>query len=152
MEKLMDKAKELLQLNLAATLADIDAGQGITTPDIPAANYYTTDLATRPNFPSCTIFSRRGVPRDQDMTVEEWQYTLEIEIYHTDIDQENLMRMSIRYAEAVKRILRSPYKWVGVGHSPSVSGIFYSNVIPDETGFMRACRVNVDIKAIEEFK
>ena len=57
----------------------------------------------------------------------------------------------IRYAKAIKQILRNPLAWAGVAFDPQAAGAFYSNVIPDESGFLRACRVALTISTIETF-
>jgi len=157
MEKLQEHAKDLLVANLDAMLDQVDqemntaTGATTTTEKIPGSQIYPHDLTNRPAFPSCSIMARRGTPHDQQFDFEEWEYTLEIEVYQAGQEPGDLLRQIERYAEATKRIMRNPENWDGVAHDPRVTGIFYSNVLPDESGLIRACRVNVAVSVIENF-
>ncbi len=156
MEQLVDKAVALLKTNMADELAAIDTernvgGVDVTTPAPGDAAYYIHDLAGnfRPEFPSCTVFGRRTTNVKDDYRDYQLEHHLEIEVYQANSSQEELARQVFRYAEAVKRILANPTNWAGVAHDPVFSGAFYSNVVPDEQGFLRACRVNISVKTLE---
>jgi hypothetical protein len=165
METIRRRAVAALEASFTATLAAVDAASNsdasavegedvdIETP-VPEAVYdfpvFAEGLVV---WPVCLVMARRaplvGGPNDQGHIAR--RYELEIEVWFTDADQALLGAWVERAARAVALILESRATWgnLGVFNQRTVDALF-SEVVEDESGFMRACQVQFALDALEE--
>lgn len=154
MEAVVDKAMEILKASINTKLAEVDAemNNGIESVPVPEENYYLSERERQVNYPAVKVqgLQARGVHIDD--LWDEWAYHLEIEAYVTNHDAEVLSRLIMRYAEAMKRVLRDPGAWAPVAHEPKIQNIYYSRVAPlEQRGFLRACRIVMTVNKIQSY-
>ncbi|MHB8182861.1 MAG: hypothetical protein ACYDDN_03795 [Candidatus Desulforudaceae bacterium] len=154
MEAVVNKAVAILKASLNAKLVEVDAeyGGGLTTPTMPADNYYLSERDRQVNYPAVKVEGLQARTAHGDEEWDEWEKHLEIEVYITHHDPEVLARLVYRYAEALKRVLRDPDAWAPVAHEPRIQNIYYSRVAPlEQRGFLRACRVALMVNKIQSY-
>lgn len=146
-EKITDACKAIIEGNVLQALAEEDAagGKGITTPT--PAEFFTREIeeSLLVNYPVCkTTYLRFS--RVEEYT---WRHYLNIEFYHVNHDQDELEIQIKRMASAARKVLEKELYWAGYGYNPEIRDGFISNVLPVESGFMRACRLQFNVDTIE---
>ena len=146
-EKITDVCKSIIVNNIEAKLADIDAenGKGIVTST--PTEYFSREIDENMmvNYPACKISYLRF------SKVEEytWRHYLNIEFYQANHDQDELEIQIKRMAAAGQEILEKELNWQVLGYNPQVTDGFISSVLPTESGFLRACRLQFSVDTIE---
>lgn len=146
-ELITDVCKNILRLNIEAVLTEEDSsnGKGITTP-IPV-EYFSREIdeSMMVNYPACKVSYLRF------SKVEEytWRHYLNIEFYQVNQDQDELESQIKRIASAAEAILSKEINWHGYGYNSEVRDGFISGVLPVESGFLRACRLQFNVDTIE---
>ena len=147
-ELITDACKAIVAGNIEQALAeeDVTGGKGINTQ--PPVEYFTREIeeSLMVNYPACKI----AYLRFQKIEEYTWRHYINVEIYHVNHDQDELEAQIKRLASAAQKVLEKELYWAGYGHDPRVTDGFISNVLPVESGFLRACRLQFNVETIEE--
>lgn len=147
-EQITDVCKSIIANNIEAKLAEINEknGKGVITP-VPV-EYFSREIDENMlvNYPACKISYLR-FSKIEEYT---WRHYLNIEFYQVNHDQDALEIQIKRLASAGQKILEKELNWHGYGHDPKVTDGFISSVLPVESGFLRACRLQFSVDTIEE--
>jgi hypothetical protein len=99
-------------------------------------------------FPSLSISAINSPIKDSQYHYDEISHTIQIIAWIVEVDPETLHRFVLRYANAIREVLRDESKWGNELHSPSIVQTQYSEVYNADHGLAQACRVQVEIKEV----
>lgn len=140
-----------LEADLPDTLAALDSGRPAPATPPPAVylDYPIVD-ETLISWPVCLVLPRRVArTRSADGTTIR-DYELDVEFWFADSEQAVLATWVERAAAAAGRVLERVDLWAPYdGFDPRVSAALYSNVLPSEGEFLRACRLNFAVSVVD---
>lgn len=158
MEQIRRRAVAALQGGFAAALSSVDAAAN--SGDVDIQTPAPAEVFDFPIFeesvvvwPICIVLGRRAplVSTGDEQGHIVRRYELEVEVWFSDTDQAILGTWVERAARAVTLLLESSGTWAGLGvfNRRTVDALF-SDVISEETGYIRACQVQFALDGLEE--
>lgn len=153
MEQVRRRAIQALEEGLPAQLTAIDASKatGLATPAPAVYLDYPILDESMVTWPVCLVLPRRTARTDSgSQGVAHRRYELDMEFWFAESDQAVLGTWVERMAGAASAVLEQDASWSGTGlYNQRVTDALYSDVLPDESGFLRACRVVFAIDGID---
>lgn len=153
METVRERAIQALEQGLPPQLAAIDAARatGLTTPAPAVYIDYPILDESAVVWPVALVLPRRTVRTDSgSQGVAFRRYELDMEFWFSDSDQSVLGTWIERMAGAASAVLEQDGTWADLGLTyPRVTDALFSDVLPDESGFLRACRIVFAVDGID---
>ncbi|MFW6074933.1 MAG: hypothetical protein ACOC9Y_05010 [Chloroflexota bacterium] len=156
METVRRTVVSALEDGMEAEVSAVDtaAGHGITTPAPEVYIDHEIVDESAVVWPVCLVMPRRS-PLQGSAQLQghvERRYELDIEIWVADSDQTILTVWVERLARAATLVLERASTWAGSGiYNPQATDVLFSDILPDESGYLRACRVVFRVDGIEEY-
>ena len=153
METALDKAKSIVEDNLAAELLVIDAETADPNLATPApkvfliGNYLGREEILA-SIPAVTIEARNTMLEDDE---EEWQenrHTLWVWAFVAEVKIDVLHRYMMRYGEAMRRVLTRRSNWGGGWHNIRVGNAVFTQTFEAPNRLLQGCRVEVQVSEI----